>query len=272
MTRAIAALLAVATLSFLGCREPAEPETPSVLVLGSRGMTPLVSEIAERFREQRPDVRIDIDSALSDRAVADTRAGLADVGLLGRSLRPEETGVRGQVLARDGIAFVVNKANHVPAPLETHLVGLLTRVYTNWKDIGGSDRLVVLVGPGEGRAVRDVVLDHFGLRQPQLRPDPAVGSGRLILEAVAAQPAALGYVSLGAVETFPNKQELRLLPVHGIVPSVENVRNRSYPVVRNLVLLTREPAHANAKEFVEFALSEKCYDLVAKYGYVPPAP
>jgi phosphate transport system substrate-binding protein len=272
MSRVLAALVVVAALSFLGCRKTENPDVPSVLILGSRGLVPLVTDIAERFRETRPDIRIDIEPALGDRAVADTRAGLADVGLLGRSLRPEETGVRGQVLARDGVAFVVNRSNNVPAPLETHLVGILTRVYTSWKDVGGSDRPVILVGPGEGRAVRDVLIDYFGLRQPQLRPDPALGSSRLVLQAVATQPAAIGYVSLGAAETFANKEELRFLPVHGAAPTVENVRNRSYPVVRNLVLLTREPTHANAKEFVDFALSEKCLDLVTKHGFVPPSP
>jgi phosphate transport system substrate-binding protein len=272
MSRVLAALLFIAALSFLGCRRAEPPDTPSILILGSRGMIPLVSEIADRFRESRPDIRIDIEPALGDRAVADTRAGLADVGLLGRSLRPEETGLRGQVLARDGVAFVVNRANNVPAPLEPHLVGVLTRVYTNWKDAGGSDRPIVLVGPGEGRAVRDVLIDYFGLRQPQLRPDPALGSSRLVLDAVATQPAVIGYVSVAAVETFANKQELRLLPFHGVAPTVENVRNRTYPIVRNLVLLTREPTHPNAKAFVEFALSETCYDLITKHGFASPAP
>ena len=126
---------------------------------------------------------------------------------------------------------------------ETHLVGVLTRVYTSWKDVGGSDRPVVIVGAGEGRATHQILLETFGLRGQQLRPDPALSSSKLILEAVATNPAAIGYVSLGAAEKFANRQEIRLLPFHGVPATTENVRARAYPLVRTLTLLTRAYCH-----------------------------
>lgn len=272
MGRVLGLGLVAVGLSLLGCRPADEPRVDNIVVLGSRTMSPLVTEIAERFQERHPGVRIDMEPGLADRAVYDTRAGLADVGLLGRSLRPEETGLKSYVLARDGIAFVVNRTNLVPALEETHLVGVLTRVYTTWKDVGGSDRPIVLVGAGEGRAIRDVLLDQFALRTQQLRPDPVLGTSQQVLQTVATQPAAIGYVSLGAAETFAGKQDLRLLPFHGIPATVENVRTRAYPLVRNLVLLTRDGPQGNVKAFLDFALSAEVHDLIAKYGYVPANP
>lgn len=272
MSRVVVVVLAAFAAALVGCRSPEEPDAPSILLLGSRGMVPMLTAITERFREKHPGVRIDIEPALGERAVADTRAGLVDIGLIGRGLRAEETGVKPHPIARDGIAFGVNKTNEVQPLAENHLVGVLTRVYTTWWDVGGTDRPIILIGPGEGRAVRDVLLDQFALRQPQLQPNPAMGSSKLVWQAVAAQPAAFGYGSLGSAETSGVRGEIRLLPFHGVPATVENVRNRSYPLARPLLLLTREQPSGNVKELVDFALSQACHDLIAKYGYVPATP
>lgn len=256
----------------LGCRPGELPPPRSIVVVGSRSLLPLMQDIVERFQTKHPDIRINIESGYGERAIGETRVGLADIGLLGRSLRPEETRLQGHVLARDGIAFVVHRGNPVPALQETHLVGVLTRVYTTWKDVGGSDRPIVVIGPGEGRAIRDVVLEQFALRTQQLRPDPAIGSSEQVLEAVAGQPAAIGYVSLGAAEQFARKQGIRILPFHGVPATIENVRNKTYPLIRNLLLLTRETPEGSLKVFLDYALSDEVHDLITKYGYVSPTP
>ncbi len=272
MSRVVFVVLTTVLATLLGCSREEVPDTPNVLVIGSRGMIPLMADITQRFHEKHPGIRVDFEPSLGDRAIADTRAGLADIGLIGRALRPEEIGVRSHVLARDGIVFGVNRVNEIPPLQETHLVGILTRVYTSWKDVGGSDRPIIIVGPGEGRAIRDVLIEQFALRQPQLRPEPAIGNSKLVWESVAAQPAALGYGSLAAAVTFDNKQEIRLLPFHGVAPTLENVRNRTYPLVRPLVLLTRDQPNPNVQLVLDFALSEQCHDLIEKYGFIPGPP
>jgi phosphate transport system substrate-binding protein len=255
-----------------GCRRAPEPAVRNVVVVGSRSIVPLVRDLADRFQEEHDDVRINIEPALADRTVADTRQGLADVGLLGRALRPDETGLHSFALARDGVAFVVHRDNPVRDLPEAQLVGLLSRVYTDWKEVGGSDRPVVIVGPGEGRGLRDFLLEQFSLRPVQLRPDPALSGSEQVLQAVASQPAALGYTSLGAAEAFAARHPVRLLKVQDVPATLENVRNGRYPLIRPLVLLSREPAVEAAREFLEFARSAEVRDLVRKYGFVPVAP
>ncbi|MFO0880494.1 MAG: substrate-binding domain-containing protein [Gemmataceae bacterium] len=257
----------------LGCPSVPQPSRRNIVVIGARGMKPLLTEISQRYYQRRPDVRVDLQAALGDRAVADTRQGLADIGMLGRSLRAEETGVVGHPLARDGVAFVVHRTNNVPLIHETHLVGVLTRVYTTWKDIGGSDRPIFVVGLGDGRAVRDVLLEYFALRPQQVRPDPSLATSQQVLQAVAVQPAAIGYCSLGAAELFSRKNNsVRLLPLQGVPATLDNVRNRTYPLLRPLLLLAREHPSADVKEFLDFACSEEVHDLIQQHGYIPGSP
>ncbi len=271
MRRALV-LLALLLCPFVaGCRAP-DPPGPNLIVISSRSLVPFATRLADRFRERHPLVRINVIAAPTEQVLADTRQGLADLGFLGRALRPDETGLHGTPLGRDGIAFVVHRDNPVPRLSETLLVGLLSRVYTNWKDVGGSDRPVVVVGPGEGRALRDVLLDQFGLRTGQLRPDPVLGTSEQVLQAVANQPAAIGYVSLGSAEAFAAQNPVRLLPYHDVPATQENVRNHTYPLVRQLLVLTREKPLGAAAEFLDFARSAEAQALLAEQGFVPANP
>lgn len=243
-----------------------------MVVIGSRSMYRVIKEIAERFGEKHHKIRIDFEPMTTDRTVANTRQGLADLGLLGRSLQPDETGVKGRVLGRDAVVFGVHVSNPIQSLPETHLTGLLTRVYSNWRDVGGTDRPIILIGLGEGRSIRDVVLDHFGLRQPQLRPDPSMATNLQVLQALASQPAGLAYFSLAAAESFESRQEIKLLPFHGIPPTMDNIRNRTYPLLRTLLLLTRDEPNGLTKELLEFACSEESHEIVLKHGFVPGDP
>jgi phosphate transport system substrate-binding protein len=131
------------------------------------------------------------------------------------------------------------------------------------------DRPVIVVGLGEGRALRDVVIDQFSLRPGQLRPDPTVGSSELVMQTVAHQPAAIGYVSLAVAEVSAHKEHVKRLPFQDVPATQENVGNRSYTLSRHLLLLTREPPTGVVGEFHDFVLTEEAREVILKHGLVP---
>lgn len=272
MSRACGALAGAALLLCLapGCGQPAT-DRPSLVLSGSRSMVPLLRDIAARFTERRPDVRIDIEPTSGDRALLDTRQGLADIGLLGRALRADEVGLRGQVLARDGLAIVVHRTNPVAGLTTPRAATLFNRGYGGWKDLGGSDRPIKLVGMIEGRSARDVFLDHLNLNKTRANVDLAVGSSEQAVEAVGQTPNAVGYASIGPALAQPNLP-VRLLPLDGVAATLENVQRGDYPLVRPLLLLTREPASAAVKAFLDFAGGPEAHDLIRKHGFVPASP
>ncbi len=255
-----------------GC-QPTSTKGPRNLILsGSRSMGPTMAEIGKRFESTHPDIRINIESYPGDRAVLDTRQGLADIGMLGRLLRPEETGLHAFPIARDGLAFIVHRDNPVKELAEGQILGLFTGIYANWKEVGGPDRPVKLAGQGEGRAAREVFLDHFGLRPGQVRADPAVGSSKQAIEAVGTHPFAIGYSSAGLAEKAAESQPIRILSLGGVLPTSENILSGRYPLVRPLQLLTREPPAGVVREFIDFARSAEVQDLIKQHGFVPLAP
>jgi phosphate transport system substrate-binding protein len=271
MRRLSSALLVGLLLSGLfGCGS-SDKGPRRVVVSGSRDLVPLMEDVGRRFEQNHPDVRIDVDPA-DERGVADTRTGLADVGMLGRTLRPDETGLHGVVVARDGIAFIIHRDNPVKSLDERQILGLFTGNYTNWREVGGTDRPVKLVGLAEGRQLREAFLERFGLASSRVKTDPAVLSGEQAIAAVAAHTDALGYACLGKAELASAKLPIRLLPWSGVPATLAEVRSGRYPLTRPLLLLTRERPEGVIEEFITFACSDEVRDLLDKHGLAPPRP
>jgi phosphate transport system substrate-binding protein len=269
MRRALPTTLpALALLALIGCGEP-PPQPHRLVVSGSRELAPLLTEIGERFEKDHPDWRVDVDPA-SERGADDVRTGLADVGMLSRPLRPDENGLHAAVIARDGVAFLVHRDNPVQSLDDRQLVGLLTATYVNWKEVGGSDRPVKLITFAEGRPIREAVLEVFALPSSRLRSDAPVYSGEQAVAAVAADPGALGYTCLGKAVLASARRPVRLLPLRGVGATLAEVQASRYPLIRPMLLLTRDRPTGVVKEFIDFARSEAVRDLLDKHGLAPP--
>jgi phosphate transport system substrate-binding protein len=250
-----------------GCQRGAR-DTPHLVLTGSREMVPLVKEIARRFEVERPDVRIDVQARTPALAVVDVRQGLADIGLVARGLRADEASLAATPLAYDGVALIVHKSNPVQALTDEQVTGLYLRAYTNWKQVGGIDRRVTLVGLAEGSALHEVFAEHYGLRTTPVRPDQIVVTSSLALQAVAQRPSAIGYASLAETTGRPTLA-VRLLPMGGVPAALANVASGAYPFTQPMNLVTRQPPQGLAAELIEYSRSPEMRELVKKFGFVP---
>ncbi len=258
-----------AALLLAGCAPPSPPARPHLVLSGPRLYQPLLAELARRYTDKNPDVRVDYEIALGGRAVADAREGLADLSIIGRDLRPDETGVATHPLARDGLALIVHRTNTIPSLSEAQVTGLFTRLYVNWREVGGADRPVFLVGLGEGRASREAFLDILGLRGVQLRPDLATATSDQAAQAAAARPGAIAYVSLAGARDALKTGSVRAVALDGVPPNADTISTGKYPFVRPVVLVSRpEPSDAVAR-FLAFAMSEDHHALLTEMGFVP---
>ncbi len=84
--------------------------------------------------------------------VTDARQGLADIGMLARALKPDETSLHATPIARDGVCIIVNRTNPVPALTDDQIVRMYTSGVSNWKQVGGPDLPITLIHMTDGRA------------------------------------------------------------------------------------------------------------------------
>lgn len=250
-----------------GCRQP-ERKLRNLVLTGSGGMLPLLRDIGDRFESSHAGVRVDVQAGGSTRAISDTRQGLADIGMIARSLKPEEAMLHATPIAQDAVCIIVNRTNPVQMLSDDQIVLMYTRGVSNWKEVGGLDLPIVLVHMADGRALLDLFLDHFKLRSTQVRADALIQDSEQGLQAVASWPGAIAYVSCSRAEGVREDLPIRSLPSEGIAPTTEHVRDGTYPLSRPLQLVTRETPKGLAAEFIDFARSNAVLDLIEKHHFV----
>jgi phosphate transport system substrate-binding protein len=256
-----------------GCsgEHPAPASGRNLVITGSYAMAPLVKEIARRFEASHPGVRVEVQAVGSARGVSDTQQGLADVGMVARDLRADETAnLRAAVLARDGIGLVVPQTNPIAGLTDSQVISLFTRAATNWKQVGGPEGPVTVVSLNEARALAQAFAEHFKLKTGQVRFDIVGSDGEQALKTVAREPFAIGYATVGQVSA--SALGVRLVPLNGVPATTANVANGTYTFVRPLLLVTRDPPLGMAREFIEFARSPEVRDLIEKAHEVPAVP
>ena len=266
------------TLGMQSCAKPsataesAANSTQSKLVLtGSSTVAPLAAEMAKRYESEHPNVRIDVQSGGSSRGIADARQGVADIGMVSRSLKETETDLQAFTIAKDGVSVILHKDNPVSRLSDSQIVGIYTKKITNWKAVGGKDASITVVNKAEGRSTLELFAHYFKLEPKAIKADVVIGDNEQGIKTVAGNPNAIGYVSIGSAEYgATHGSPLKLVPVQGIEASIANVANGRFPISRPLNLVTKTTPTGLEKEFIEFARSQGVQDIVKQQYFVSP--
>ena len=284
------ALIAVLALALLaGCGSSAAPaataapaadsaapatEAPAelsgtVATDGSTSMEKVIGALGEAFMEQNKGVTFTYNPTGSGSGITAVGEGRCDIGLSSRALKDDEkaSGLKETVLALDGIAVIVNPANPVSDLDVETIAKIYTGEITNWKEVGGNDAEIVLIGREAGSGTRDGfesitdTKDSCKYRQELTSPGD-------VITTVSTNPDAIGYASLAAL-----KDNVKALTVGGIAPTEDTVKDGSYVIQRPFVLVTKDGVElsAAAQAFFDYATSADAADLIAAAGAVTVA-
>ena len=248
-----------------------EAKASQVLVLtGSSTVAPLAAEIALRYEQQHPGVRIDVQSGGSSRGIADVRLGHADLGMASRELVESEMDLTAHTIARDGVALIVHRDNDLAGLSSDQVRSIFRGEVTNWSDVGGSGGEIIVVNKAEGRATLTVFLEHFGLGPREIAADVIVGENEQAIKTIAGAPGAIAYVSIGTAEVDQAAGvPVRRVILEGVPAASEEVALGLYPLVRPLNLLTTGEVPELAAAFIAFARHADQGDLVLAESFVP---
>lgn len=274
-------LIAVVLLSLgvIGCQRPSSSDQSQadgnalegkLSLTGSSTVAPLVTEIAKRFEQRHPQVRIDVQTGGSGKGIADTRLGMADVGMASRTLKPDEADLIAHKIAADGVGLIVHANNPVRDLTPEEILGIYTDKINNWKEVGGEDLPITVVHKAEGRATLEVFLQHFKIENPAIKPDVIVGENQHAIKTVAGAEGSIGYVSIGTAEAdIEAGVPIRLLPLGGVPASTPSVASGEFPMSRPLNLVTTSSPSLLATSFIQFCQSPAVHDLVQSQFFVP---
>lgn len=245
---------------------PAASVSGTVSTDGSTSMEKVIGALSESYMAANKDVTVNYNPTGSGAGITAVQEGTCDIGLSSRALKDEEkaAGLKETVLAYDGIAIIVHPDNPVSDLSIEQIAKLYTGEITNWKDVGGSDAEVVLIGREAASGTRDGFESITGTKDKCQYRQELTSTGDVIT-AVSQNPDAIGYASLAAI-----KDSVKALSVDGVTPSETTVKDGSYPVQRPFVLVTVEgkALSAAAQSFFGYATSADAADIIAKAGAV----
>ena len=233
---------------------------------GSTSMNKVIGALGEAF-EADTGITVSYNATGSGAGIQAVFEGRCDIGLSSRRLKDEEKakGLEETILAYDGIAIIVNSENPVNGlDLET-IAKIYTGEITNWKEVGGNDRQIVLIGREAGSGTRDGFESITGTEGKCKYRQELTSTGDVITS-VASNADAIGYASLASV-----KDTVKAVTVGGVVPSEETVKNGTYVVQRPFVLVTKKGVKLSesAQKFFDYATSEAANEIISSAGVVP---
>ena len=233
---------------------------------GSTSMEKVIGALSESYMAANKDVTVNYNPTGSGAGITAVQEGTCDIGLSSRALKDEEkaAGLQETVLAYDGIAISVHPDNPVSDLTLEQIAQLYTGEITNWKDVGGNDAQVVLIGREAASGTRDGFESITGTKDKCQYRQELTSTGDVITT-VSQNPDAIGYASLASI-----KDSVKALNVDGVTPSEASVKDGSYKVQRPFVLVTVEgkALSSAAQSFFDYATSADAADIIAKAGAV----
>ena len=240
--------------------------TGTVATDGSTSMEKVIGALSESFMANNADATVTYNPTGSGSGITAVQEGTCDIGLSSRALKDEEkaAGLKETVLAYDGIAIIVHPDNPVSDLTIEQIAQLYTGELTNWKDVGGNDAQVVLIGREAASGTRDGFESITGTKEKCQYRQELTSTGDVIT-AVSQNPDAIGYASLASI-----KDSVKALNVDGVTPSEATVKDGSYKVQRPFVLVTVEGKALTpvAQAFFDYAVSSDAAAIIAKAGAV----
>ncbi len=265
---------AVMALSlFAGCGQKANDNGTTtggtVSTDGSTSMEKVVGALGESFMEANSGTTFTYNPTGSGSGIQAVSEGRCDIGLSSRALKDDEkaSGLKETTLALDGIAIIVNPQNPVKDLSLEQIAKIYTGEITNWKDVGGEDAEIVLIGREAGSGTRDGFESITETKDACQYRQELTSTGDVITT-VSQNPNAIGYASLAAI-----KDSVKALTVNGVAPTEATVKDGTYLVQRPFVLVTKEGAALSetAQKFFDFATSADAASIISAAGAVPVA-
>ncbi len=249
--------------------------TGTVVIAGSTSVQPLSEELAAAFMDLNAGITIEVQGGGSGQGIKAIAEKIADIGALSRNVKDEEKASVSDtiVIAKDGVAVVVNPASTVENLTIDQIKQIYTGEITNWKEVGGEDAPIVVVSREEGSGTRGAFTEitkvmsknEAGEEVDNTTKDALVqGSTGAVMQTVATTPHTIGYVSLGSLS-----DTVKAVNVEGVGPSNETVLSGEYKISRPFNYVTGGELSEVAQLFIDFIMSEEGQAIVEENGFIP---
>lgn len=278
-------LILLLTLSGCAQTEVASAPPPvTITIAGSTTMTPVLTALTAEFTRRHPQALFSLRGGGS--TLGEQWAAAGQVDLAASNLLPPEmvsdtetpTSARPTLvrvpIGVDGVAVIVHPRNDVAVLTLLQLRDLFSGHLLDWKDVGSSLKSgdgVLLISREDGSGTRLFFEDQVMGDERVALTAVVMPTSQDVVAYVADHPQAIGYVSAaylrdsrGELLTDPDAP-VRIVPVEGLLPSPDNLRQQRYHLAQPIFLVSRAEPTGWVRQFVDFTLSPAGQQIVAKF-------
>lgn len=252
-----------------GSNSASDDISGKVSLNGSTSMEKFVNALSEGIKEKYPNLQLEAQFTGSGAGLEAVASKTTDIGDSSRALTDEEKakGLEENIVAIDGIATITNKSNKVTNLTKDQLAKIYTGQITNWKDLGGQDEAIVVIGREAGSGTRGAFEELLGI-EDQCQYAQELNETGAVLAKVAETSGSIGYVSLDVLD-----DTISPLQLDGVEPSEKTVKDGSYALQRPFVMATNGKISEQSKQVqavFDFINSDDGQKIIEKVGLVTP--
>lgn len=240
----------------------------TISLAGSTTVQPVAEKLGEAFKAANPDVQIDVQGGGSSVGVKSAGEGTVDIGNASREIKDSEIDTYPDLvihtIARDGIAIVVNPGVTVDGLTRADVQAIFAGEITNWSEVGGPDKAIVVVSREEGSGTR-AAFEEMVMGEEAVIVDTAIlqPSNGAVKTTVSTTDDAIGFLSFGYLDA-----SVKAVDIDGVKATVDNAKSGTYPIVRPLNMLTNGEPTGVVKAFLDFVMSAEGQAVVEEEGYL----
>lgn len=239
----------------------------TITMAGSTSMEKLANALKEDFMNKNQNVTVTVEFSGSGAGIEAVLNGTCDIGNASRELKEEEkaNGAAENIVAIDGIAVVVDKANTVSDLTKEQLISIYKGETTNWSELGGSDTPIVVVGREAGSGTRGAFEELLELADSCAYANELDSTGAVMAK-VASTPGAIGYVSLDVVD-----DSVIAVKLEGVEATAENIKAGEYFLSRPFVMVTKGAISEQSEliqAWFDYVMGEEGQAVAAQVGLI----
>lgn len=256
----ILGMLLLAGVYMVGCGRG----KTSITLAGSTAFQPFAEKLAEQFMAKNPNVNVTVQGGGSAVGIQSASSGAAQIGMADLVTLPEEAkGLTSTVVAKDGIAIVINPKNKVNNLTTDQARDIFNGKIVNWKEVGGDDVPITVVSREAGSGTRtsfEQILTNINLKKDALIQD----SNGTIRETVANDANSVGYLSHGLIN-----EKIKAIKIDDVECTSEMIIAGQYKLVRPIFLLVKGEMVGEVKNFIDYILSVEGQKTIKDNGLLP---
>ncbi len=268
IVRVLTALVLLLSSVVAPLQVAAEGPSGSLAIAGNGPEMPMIEQLARAFEKANPRAYVDILWDENSKPIEIVKSGQAQLAVAGR----EEPDLNATQIAWDGIAVMVNLANHMKEVTTQQIAEIFSGKVRLWSDLGGPETKILLIDRPRNRNIRDAFEQYLGITGKIPDSAKVIGPDDKAIKTVAGTLpplSAVTYISLGtALDAVSGGVAVRLLPLDKVEPEEPTVKDGRYKLRRPVLLLSKKEPNPMVEAFVAFALSNEGQSIIDE-AYTP---